>query len=111
MESPGGWVRRVAIRRAVRSRRRDTRGRALENATVPTLVGEPSMTGLDFHRALLTLPSRQRASIALHYFDDRPVSEIAMLLGCGEVTVRTHLARGRKALAERLGEDFSDDPG
>ena len=96
MESPGGWARRVAIRRAVRSRRRATHGRALENATVPTLVGEPSLTGLDVHRALLALPRRQRAAIALHYFEDRPVSEIATLLGCGEVTVRTHLPRGER---------------
>lgn len=111
MDSPGGWVRRVAIRKAVRSRRRDTQGRALEHANVQTLVGEPSIAGLDVHRAVLTLPRRQRAAIVLHYFEDRPVSEIATLLGCGEVTVRTHLARGRQALAERLGEDFTDDTG
>jgi RNA polymerase sigma-70 factor (ECF subfamily) len=111
MESPGGWVRRVAIRKAVRSRRRETRGRALEHAAAPTLVGEPNLANLDVHRALLTLPRRQRAAIALRYLEDRPVSEIAALLGCGEVTVRTHLARGRKAMAERLGEDFTDDAG
>jgi RNA polymerase sigma factor (sigma-70 family) len=111
MESQGGWVRRVAIRKAVRSHRRSTRGRVLESAAAPTPVSEPSSADLDVHRALLTLPRRQRAAIALHYFEDRPVSEIATLLGCGEVTVRTHLARGRKALAERLGEDFTDDLG
>lgn len=109
MDSPGGWARRVAIRKAVRSRRRDTHGRALLQATTPTLVGEPDLAGLDVHRALLTLPRRQRAAIALYYFEDRPVAEIATLMGCGEVTVRTHLARGRQALAERLGEDFTDD--
>ena len=73
------------------------------------LVSGDGYVGLDVHRALLTLPRRQRAAIVLHYFEDRPVTEIATLLGCGDVTVRTHLARGRKALAERLGEELTDD--
>jgi RNA polymerase sigma factor (sigma-70 family) len=111
MESPGGWARRVAIRKATRVRRRDGRRLALLRTVTPSLVGDADLPELDVHRALLTLPSRQRAAIALYYLDDRPVSEIATLMGCGEVTVRTHLARGRKALAERLGEELTDEPG
>ena len=110
MESSGGWARRVAIRKAVRSRRRDARGRASLRTVIPTLLGEPDLAGLDVHRALLTLPARQRAAIALHYLEDRPVTEIAMLLGCSEGTVKTHLARGRAALATQLGEELTDEP-
>ncbi len=61
--------------------------------------------GLDVHRALLELPARQRAAIVLRYFDDLPVAEIAGLLGCGEGSVKTHLARGRSALARKLGRE------
>ena len=110
MESPGGWVRRVAIRKAVRARGRNTRGRALLEAVPPNVDGEPDLTGLDVHRALLALPRRQRAAIALYYLEDQPVSEIAALLGCREVTVRTNLARGREALAATLGEELTDEP-
>ena len=59
----------------------------------------------DVRRALLTLPRQQRAVIALHYLEDRPVAEIAALLGCSEGTVKTHLSRGRAALATALGEE------
>ena len=107
LESPGGWVRRVAIRDAVRSRRRHARGQALEieGAQRVEPVGDP----VDVRTALLTLPPRQRAAIALHYLDDRPVAEIASLLGCSTGTVKTHLSRGRAALAKVLGEEATDE--
>jgi len=108
MGSPGGWVRRVAIRDAVRSRRRRDRGRALEREQTRR-AGEPATDSLDLRSALLTLPARQRAAIALHYLDDRPVAEIASLLGCSAGTVKTHLARGRAALAKLLGEEATDE--
>jgi RNA polymerase sigma-70 factor (ECF subfamily) len=46
----------------------------------------------------------------LYYLEDRPVAEIATLLGCSEGTVKTHLSRGRAALADRLGEEVTDEP-
>jgi len=108
MQSPGGWVRRVAVRDAVRSRRRQVRGRSLEVERA-RLTDEPELLSLDVRMALLALPPRQRAAIALHYLDDRPVTEIASLLGCSAGTVKTHLARGRLALAEVLGEEVTDE--
>jgi len=108
LESPGGWVRRVAIRDAVRTRRRDARGRALQ-ADVGPPPAEPDSTAVDVRSALLTLPARQRAVIALYYLDDRPVAEIAGLLGCSRGTVKTHLARGRQTLAALLGEEVTDE--
>ena len=108
MESPGGWVRRVAIRDAVRTRGRDAR-RVTLSGVASVAATEPAPLGLDVRTALLTLPRRQRAVIALHYLDDRPVAEIAALLGCSRGTVKTHLARGRQALAALLGEEATDD--
>ena len=109
MESPGGWARRVAIRRAIRVRQRDARGRSLLEVSAPIAAGERDPAEIDVHRALLALPVRQRAAIALYYLEDQPVAEIAALLGCSEPTVRTHLARGRDALARLLGEEVTDD--
>jgi RNA polymerase sigma factor (sigma-70 family) len=109
MESPGGWVRRVAIRDAVRTRRRDTRGRSLLRSVAPSFVGESETVGGDLREALLLLPRQQRAVIALHYLEDRSVAEIVTLLGCSEGSVKTHLSRGRAALAARLGEKVTDE--
>ncbi len=40
--------------------------------------------------------------MVLHYLEDRSVAEIAEVLDTAESTVKVHLHRGRKALAERL---------
>src|SRR5690242_6056456 len=62
LDRPGAWVRRVAIRDAVRSRRRRDRGHALEaeHARAESAVS-PNLP--DVRAALLGLPARQRAAI------------------------------------------------
>ena len=60
-------------------------------------VGDPA-----FWAAVRSLPERQRACVALHYLEDRAVADIAKVLDSSEATVKVHLYRGRKALAERL---------
>ena len=45
---------------------------------------------------------KQPAAIALHYVDDLSVDTIAKVLECSEETVKTHLSRGRHALASQL---------
>jgi RNA polymerase sigma-70 factor (ECF subfamily) len=54
--------------------------------------------------AIRQLPGAQRAAIVLFYYEDRPVAEIAAILGCAEATARVHLHRGRKRMAQILGE-------
>ncbi len=101
---PGGWVRRVAIRDAVRTHAARPRRRTLHLDAAPSTDGLPAIA-VDVRAALMALPARQRAVVALHYLDDRPVAEIAALLGCSSGTVKTHLARARQALAAVLGEE------
>jgi RNA polymerase sigma-70 factor (sigma-E family) len=47
---------------------------------------------------IAALPPRQRAVLALRYYEDRTDAEIAELLGCREATVRSHAARALAAL-------------
>jgi RNA polymerase sigma-70 factor (ECF subfamily) len=54
--------------------------------------------------ALRRLPVDYQVAIELHDWEGLTGSEVASTLGVPEGTVRTHLARGRKALAERLAE-------
>lgn len=105
-ERPDAWVRRVAIRLAVRSLRRDELWRSVRELFVP----QERSTGrdLDVGQAIGQLPRGQRAAIVLYYYEDQPVGAIASVLGCSESTVRVHLHRGRQRLAHLLGEEVPD---
>jgi RNA polymerase sigma-70 factor (ECF subfamily) len=89
-----GWRSRASRREQIRPRLE----RELDFATFPKPVD------LDVLRAVRELPSSQRAAVALFYLEDRPVSEVAEILSCSEMTAKVHLHRARKRLAELIGE-------
>jgi RNA polymerase sigma-70 factor (ECF subfamily) len=104
LHHPEAWARRVVanqasdrVRRAVRERRVLGVVGARPDPTV-----ELPTTDHEFWDAVRALPERQAQAIALHYLDDRPVAEIAEILGCAPATVKVHLHRGRRALADAL---------
>lgn len=102
-ERPEAWVRRVAIRLAMRGVRRDRLWILVrDRIAAPKPVAGAD---LDLAEAIRRLPGNQRAAIALFYYEDRPVEEVASILGCSEATVRVHLHRGRRRLAAFLGEE------
>lgn len=114
-DRPGAWVRRVALNLASHHRRR----RRTEQRTVERLRRQPAepyayadgdggaRTGDDFWALVRRLPPRQAAAVALHHLEDRPVAEVAAILGCAEGTAKAHLHRGRAALARFL-DDLED---
>jgi RNA polymerase sigma-70 factor (ECF subfamily) len=101
---PEAWARQVVANQAVeRVRRAGRERRALGRVGAwpdPT-VALPT-TDHEFWDAVRALPARQAQAIALHYLEDRSVAEIAEILGCAPATVKVHLHRGRRALADRL---------
>lgn len=105
-ESPAWWVRRVVTNRCVSSGRRHlTELRLLarlgrERPTEPAM----SVDSTELWSVVRTLPKRQRQVLALAFVEDLGVADIAELLGIGEESVRTHLRRGRAAVAARLKE-------
>ncbi len=99
-DNPGAWVRRVAIRQAVRAARR-THNRPAFGVSGVASDGD---SVIDVRAAVVSLPAAQRAAVVLRYMHDLPVSEVARTLGCSEGTAKTHLFRARKALAVRLRE-------
>jgi RNA polymerase sigma-70 factor, ECF subfamily len=108
-EQPGAWVRRVAIRMAVRVGKRE-RLRPLLERRSRTGTDELAVEGTsdEVLAAVRTLPTNQRVAVVLHYFEDRPVAEIADALGCAPATARVHLHKARQRLAELLHEEVDD---
>ncbi len=106
-ERPDAWVRRVAVRLAVRALKRD-RLRALleQHETEDHGLDVPDV---DLARAVQQLSAMQRSVVVLFYFEDRPIAEIVDILGVSEGTVKVHLHRARQRLAAILGEKVDED--
>ena len=106
-ERPEAWVRRVAIRLAVRQAKRERSRRVIELAG-PTESAD-LLPDVDLANAISTLAPMQRAVVVLYYLEDRPVMEVARVLQVSESTVKQHLYRARARLAELLGEEVTED--
>lgn len=107
LDLPGAWVRRVVANQSVsRWRRIGAEARALRrmpasinSAPDPELAAETT-EALD---ALRSLPRRQAQVLALTYVEGLTSTEVGKVLGFSTATAKTHLRRGRKAVARRLG--------
>ena len=106
-ERPEAWVRRVAIRIAVRQAKRERARTVLERAGQTEHAD--MLPDIDLAKAISTLAPMQRAVVILYYLEDRPVLEVARVLQVSESTVKQHLHRARARLAELLGEEVSED--
>lgn len=108
MDDPAAWVRRVVANRAVSLvRRRISEAKGLARLAserprpdVPPLSAETEGIWAEVRR----LPRRQRQVVALRYYGQLSMSEIADVLGCSKESVNTHLRRARTTLARRLPE-------
>lgn len=106
MDKPGAWARRVAINLAIGKKRRfASEAKALLRLGPPAAEapeqrrGDPAVWA-----AVDQLPPRQRAVIALHYLEDRPVAEIAEILDCSVSAATSNLHKARTNLATTLGD-------
>ncbi len=57
----------------------------------------------ELRRVIEALPEKQRQAVTLYYLDERPVEEVAEMMGLPANTVKTHLHRARASLATALG--------
>lgn len=105
MESPGGWVYRVALnvlRR--RMRRRDLERTRIE---VPRAVAD--VVDRDIWTVVQQLPERQRVTVVLRYLLDLPEQEVAKIMGISRGTVASALASARQRLAVWLAPEEGVD--
>lgn len=113
-DRPGGFARRVLLNLATsRARRLAAEARALARLDRRRATDEGghvlSSGSAEFWAAVRSLPRRQAEVLSLHYLEDRSVNDVANILGCSEVTVRSHLHTGRKRLAAVLGLSSSKE--
>jgi RNA polymerase sigma-70 factor (sigma-E family) len=106
LEEPERYVRRMVVNEFLSWRRRRS-ARLLHPGETLDLPPQADPTGgYDDRDAMVrligTLPPRQRAVIALRFYEDLSVEQIADVLGCRASTVRTHLTRAMEALRSPL---------
>jgi RNA polymerase sigma-70 factor (sigma-E family) len=109
LDRPEAYLRKMIINELVSVRRRVVARLRRERAHQPVLVdhgaGEAADT-LARRDALIplirSLPPRQRIVIALRYYEDLADTEIAALLGCRPVTVRSYASRALATLQQAI---------
>ena len=103
MDSPTGWVYKVAlnvIRR--RGRRAAIEQRLLARQPAPTVVPAPAGEAWE---AVRGLPPRQRATVVLRYVADLTEAQVAVALGVGRSTISSNLADAKRTLGRLLSDD------
>jgi RNA polymerase sigma-70 factor (ECF subfamily) len=107
LDRPGAWVRRVVANKSVsRWRRLGAEARALRRMpTVENPAPDPEFAAetTEVLDALRLLPKRQAQVLALTYVEGLTATEVGEVLGFSTATAKTHLKRGRAAVAHRLG--------
>jgi RNA polymerase sigma-70 factor (ECF subfamily) len=103
MDSPEGWVRRVAINLATsRWRRLRAETSALARLSPPVSLVPPGDHLSTFWEEVRRLPTRQAQAVTLHYLEDMSVDEIASVLEIANGTVKALLSQGRERLRRQL---------
>lgn len=101
VRSPGAWVWTTAFHIATR----ELQHRRATVPDPPDTPYDPEVADQRVLSAVAGLSDRQRASVILHYYADRPVKEVAEILGTTSAAVSVHLFRARTHLRDLLGDD------
>jgi RNA polymerase sigma-70 factor (ECF subfamily) len=114
------WVFTIALNLARESHRRRTRRReaSLDAGEAPEPVADPTPYPSDaayarrrVQKALAMLPDAQREVIVLHWLEQRPMAEIAEVVGASVTAVKVRAHRGYERLRALLGDLHREEPG
>lgn len=105
------WLHRILINACYSHARKDTRRRVREisvtvggGVTTPDVQASVAATD-QLARAIRTLPTEQRATLALVYYLDLPQDEAARILGVPTGTVKSRLHRAVESLRAEFDAD------
>ena len=102
-DDPEGYVRRVMVTRNISAWRRVRRERL--TADVPETSYDVAQRDPALWAALAQLPPRQRAVIALRYYEDLTEAQTAQLLGIAAGTVKSQASKAMARLRELMAAD------
>ena len=102
LDNPAGYLRRTVVNRAASWHRSHARERRRIHRVSS---GQPTSYSTETHEmlgALATLPYKQRAAVALRYWDDWTDEQIAEALGCAPASVRVLVHRALATLKQEI---------
>ena len=109
LDAPEQYVKRMVVNEFLSWRRRLAArvvllpGESLEELTAQVPDHTVMVDDRDLVRRLIAgLPPKQRAAIALRYYEDLTDEQIGEILGCRTGTVRSYLSRGLAVLRKAL---------
>jgi RNA polymerase sigma-70 factor (ECF subfamily) len=103
------WIYAITRNAAISATRRRRRMVSMSDPRVAAEVEsraaapEAGPDEATLRRCVETLPDKQRQAVILYYQEERPVEEVAAMMGLPVNTVKTHLHRARANLAAALG--------
>jgi RNA polymerase sigma-70 factor, ECF subfamily len=104
------WIYAITRNTAISALRKHRPAGSLSDAAVlaeaearSAIEDDPRADDATLWRAIAALPDAQRRAVVLYYQDERPVEEVAAMLGMPVNTAKTHLHRARARLATALG--------
>jgi RNA polymerase sigma-70 factor, ECF subfamily len=102
--SAGTWVYAIARNTALSHLRSESYRRTtpLDSVDEPAAAACAGDGREDLRRAVERLPEELREVIVLYYYQERSVEDVALMLDLPSGTVKSHLFRARKRLAERM---------
>lgn len=83
---------------------------ALDGSPTPSELLEVRARTRQLQRALSRMTDKYRAVVVLHDLEELDVREIASIVRCNELTVRSRLRDGRKQLSRLLHEPAAQQP-
>jgi RNA polymerase sigma-70 factor (ECF subfamily) len=106
-ERPDCWLRRVAINLAMTQAKREGRRRARETRAqqLGAQTYEPADPDPAVAAAIRELAPREQALIVLFYYEDRPLAEVADIVGISLGAAKAAMHRARARLALTLGDE------
>lgn len=100
IDSPAAYLRAVVVNLCLEWRRRTALAREREPRPERASADPPEID--ETWHLLARLPAEQRAVVVLRFYEDLPVADIAAVLGCRPVTVRTRLHRALAKLRKEM---------
>ena len=104
MDSPGGWLYKVALNDLRRRCRRQAIERELLRRQAPPPAEAPVPSATHVWDAVRTLPTRQRTAVALRYILDLSEGEVARVMGVTRGSASASLTTARRTLEPLLAE-------